>query len=204
MGKDGDMSSDFRIFAGRAIRNFGTVGAMAPTSEAAARVMAALVPRTGKPVVLEVGPGTGALSGPIRRRLPTGARHLGVELDPGMVAHLRETKPWLELIEGDARELTKLLADAGVDKVDAVISGLPWTVFSAEQQQDILEQISQVMAPDGIFTTLAYLPGLPMPAGIQLRRNLHSVFDEVRLSRVFWRNFPPTKFYLCRKPIVRD
>lgn len=198
------MTSDFRIFAGRAIRNFGTVGAMAPTSAAAARVMASIVPRTGEPVVLEVGPGTGALSEPIRRRIAPGGRHLAVELDEGMIAHLRATKPWLELIEGDAGELETLLETAGVKRVDTVISGLPWTVFTGEQQRRILTQIARVMAPTGVFSTLAYLPGLPMPAGRQLRRQLDEVFGEVRLSRTCWRNLPPTKVYLCRQPRPLD
>src|SRR3712207_5907469 len=59
------------------------------------------------------------------RRLPPQARHLAVELDPDMAEFLARTHPGLEVIAGDAVKLGTLLAERGVDKADAVVSGLP-------------------------------------------------------------------------------
>ncbi|MCX2730023.1 methyltransferase domain-containing protein [Saccharopolyspora sp. NFXS83] len=206
-GKAGSVFADYRKFAARAARKPGLVGAVAPSSPYLAREMAAVVPRsrpaaderTG-PVVVELGPGTGALSRAVRDRLPEGGRHLAIELDGGMVEHLRADLPWLEVVQGDAAKLRALLADAGVAEVDAVISGLPWSIFSAELQRDILSEVGKVLAPGGAFTTFAYVHALGMAGARGFRRRLDGAFDEVLTSRTVWRNVPPARIYTCRRP----
>ncbi|WP_344681302.1 class I SAM-dependent methyltransferase [Saccharopolyspora taberi] len=185
------------------MRKPGLVGAVAPSSPALAREMAAVVPTTGSPVVVELGPGTGALSGAIARRLPTGGRHVAIELDGGMVEYLRSAVPWLEVIQGDAANLGELLADAGIESVDAVVSGLPWSIFPGRLQKDILEQVGRVLAPGGAFTTFAYVHALGMTGARLFRRRLDIAFDEVVTSRTVWRNLPPARSYVCRRPTTR-
>ncbi|TDD50599.1 methyltransferase domain-containing protein [Saccharopolyspora elongata] len=162
--------------------------------------MAAVVPTSGNPVVVELGPGTGALSGAIAERLPAGGRQVAIELDAGMVEYLGAEMPWLEVIQGDAARLGELLADAGIDKVDAVVSGLPWSIFPAKLQHDILGQVGAVLAPGGAFTTFAYVHALGMAGAQQFRRRLDLSFDEVLTSRTVWRNVPPARIYVCRRP----
>ncbi len=198
------MFADYRKFAARAARKPGLVGAVAPSSPHLAREMASIVPRTASetgPVVVELGPGTGALSRAVRDRLPEGGRHLAIELDSGMVEHLRADLPWLEVVQGDAAKLRTLLADHGVDRVDAVISGLPWSIFPGELQRDILAEIGQVLVPGGAFTTFAYVHALGMSGARAFRNRLDLAFDEVLTSRTVWRNVPPARIYTCRRPI---
>jgi phosphatidylethanolamine/phosphatidyl-N-methylethanolamine N-methyltransferase len=197
----GSILADYRTFVTRAISKPGTVGAVIPSSPIMAREMAAVVPTVGNPVAVELGPGTGALSGAVARRLPAGGRHLAVELDEGMVGHLRATMPWLEVIQGDAVRLGKLLEQAGIESVDAVVSGLPWSLFPVEAQRDILREVGKVLAPGGAFTTLAYLHALGMSGARQFRRLLGETFDEVVTSRTVWRNVPPSRIYVCRRPV---
>ncbi|WP_188988015.1 class I SAM-dependent methyltransferase [Saccharopolyspora thermophila] len=178
------------------------VGAVAPSSPHLAREMAAVVPTSGSPVVVELGPGTGALSGAIRERLPEGGRQLAIELDGGMVDYLRAELPWLEVVQGDAARLGDLLAEAGVGRVDAVVSGLPWSIFPARLQQDILQQVGSVLAPGGAFTTFAYVHALGMTGARLFRRRLDLTFDEVLTSRTVWRNVPPARSYVCRRPRI--
>jgi phospholipid N-methyltransferase len=176
------------------------MGAVAPSSERLAVVLASIVPRDGAPVVVELGPGTGAVSAVIARRLPPGARHLAVELDPDMVAYLRRTRPGLEVVPGDARELGKILVEHGVDRVDAVICGLPWALFPDEVQNDILGEVSRAIGDTGAFTTFAYLQGMALPAARRFRATLRATFDEVLVSSTVWRNVPPAFVYVCRRP----
>ncbi|MFC7340403.1 class I SAM-dependent methyltransferase [Saccharopolyspora griseoalba] len=194
------MLSTYRIFLERAARNPGAVGAVAPSSPALAREIAAVVPRTGSPTVVELGPGTGALSTAIADRLPAGGRHLAIELDDGMVEHLRGELPWLDVIQGDASQLGALLADAGVHQVDAVVSGLPWSIFPGKLQHEILREVGGVLRPGGAFTTFAYAHALGMAGARQFRRRLDVCFDEVVTSRTVWRNVPPARIYVCRRP----
>lgn len=196
------MLHNYRTFLQRAVSKPGQVGAVAPSSPHLAREMGSVIPRTGSPVVVELGPGTGALSAAIANRLPAGGRHVAIELDSGMVEHLNRDLPWLEVIEGDATQLGSLLSAAGIDQVDAVVSGLPWSIFPAKLQHDILQQVGAVLIPGGAFTTFAYLHALGMSGARQFRRRLDISFDEVLTTRTVWRNMPPARTYVCRRPNI--
>ncbi|MEV8631135.1 methyltransferase domain-containing protein [Streptosporangium sp. NPDC051023] len=194
---------DLQAFLSAALRRQRVVGAIAPSSPALARALSAVVPTSGTPVVVELGPGTGPISEVIRERLAPGSRHLAVEIDADLVAHLRRTRPWLDTLHGDAADLGKLLAAVGVERADAVVSTLPWSLFPGETQERILREISEVLAPAGAFTTVTYLHALPLAGARALRRRLRSAFDEVLITGPVWRNLPPGMTYVCRRPVNR-
>jgi phospholipid N-methyltransferase len=189
-----------RAFLAAALRRPGQVGAVVPSSEPLAQVLAAVVPRTGAPVVVELGPGTGAVTDVIDARLPPAARHLAVELDPRMAAYLQRAHPGLEIVVGDAAKLGPLLAERGVERAAAVVSGLPWSLFDEGTQASILEQVAELIGPDGAFTTFAYLHGMALSAARRFRRSLHRTFEEVVVTTTVWRNLPPAFGYVCRRP----
>jgi phosphatidylethanolamine/phosphatidyl-N-methylethanolamine N-methyltransferase len=191
---------EYQTFLATAIRNPRVVGAPTPTSAAVAETVAQVVPTTGTPVVVELGPGTGSLSDGIHRRLPEGARHIGIELSPELVDHLREHKPWLEVVHGDAADLLALLDKAGVTEVDAVISSIPWSLLAPNAQDHILRQATEALTPHGAFTALTYLGADRTQGGRRFRARLHDTFDEV-LTHTTWLNFPPILHYICRRPL---
>lgn len=197
---DADARSARRAFLAAALRRPATMGAIAPSSPRLGAVLASVVPRTGEPVVVELGPGTGAVSAVISERLPEGARHLAVELDPAMVEFLRRTHPGLDVVQGNAADLAKLLAERGIGRVDAVICGLPWALFDDATQTELLGEISRVIGDHGAFTTFAYLHGMTLGAARRFRRRLRATFDEVLVSATVWRNLPPAFVYVCRRP----
>jgi phosphatidylethanolamine/phosphatidyl-N-methylethanolamine N-methyltransferase len=190
----------WRAFLTAALRRPATMGAIAPSSPRLGAVLASVVPTTGEPVVVELGPGTGAVSAMIAERLPPGARHVAVELDPDMVAYLRRTRPGLEVIPGNAADLGKLLADNGISAVDAIVCGLPWALFDDATQTALLGEISRAIGDTGAFTTFAYLHGMTLTAARRFRRTLRSTFDEVLVTATVWRNLPPAFVYVCRRP----
>lgn len=189
-----------RTFLRAAVRHPGAIGAVAPSSVGLAELLASVVPRSGAPVVVELGPGTGAVSAAIDRRLPEVGRHLAVELDTEMCEFLQRARPTLEVVPGDARHLSALLAQRGVGRVDAVVSGLPWALFDSATQESILGEVARLLAPAGAFTTFAYLHGMPLHTARRFRRALTATFDEVLVSKTVWRNVPPAFGYVCRRP----
>jgi phosphatidylethanolamine/phosphatidyl-N-methylethanolamine N-methyltransferase len=189
-----------RAFLAAFLRRPTTMGAVVPSSARLSAVLTSVVPTAGAPVVVELGPGTGAVSAVIDERLPRGARHLAVELDVGMVEFLGRTRPGLDVIHGDARDLGKLLAEREVTEVDAVVCGLPWALFDEPTQHAVLTEVGHAIGATGAFSTFAYVPGLALPAARRFRRTLRARFEEVIVTATVWRNVPPAFVYVCRRP----
>jgi phosphatidylethanolamine/phosphatidyl-N-methylethanolamine N-methyltransferase len=185
------------VFLRQALRRPTVVGAPAPTGSTVAAEIAAVVPRVG--TVVELGVGTGALVPAIRARLAPEARYLAVEIDDRMVAHLRRRSPGLEVLCGDAAELDALLAAAGVGQVDAVVSSLPWTLFTPTRRDRTLDAVRAVLTPGGVFATIVTVTA-PHWRVHQLRARLHTAFDQVLETRTVWRNVPPARLFVCRRP----
>ena len=193
-----------RAFLGAWVKNPARIGAVAPSSRWLSESLAAVAPSEGSPVVVELGPGTGAVSAMVSRRLPESARHLAVELDPAMADYLAKAHPGVEVINGDAAKLGALLAERDLHAVDAVISGLPWSLFDRSTQRAILGQVVTAIGDTGVFATFAYPQGMLLPSARRFRETLHETFDEVVVTRTVWRNLPPAFCYLCRRPRVAD
>ncbi|MGH3900434.1 MAG: class I SAM-dependent methyltransferase [Pseudonocardiaceae bacterium] len=194
-------SRDLLVFLAAVLRRPGVVGAVVPSSRGLGEVLATVVPRDGRPTVVELGPGTGAVSTMITRRLPSGGRHLAVEIDPELADHLERLHPQVTVLRGDAAELGRLLDAAGAPRVDAVVSGLPWSLFGEDQQRRILAQVCRALAPGGGFSTFAYRHAAPLAGARRFRTLLDDYFGEVVVTHTVWCNLPPALAYLCRRPI---
>lgn len=187
-------------FFAAVLRSPATMGAVAPSSSHLAARLAAVVPRVGEPVVVELGPGTGSATTAIEHRLAGRGRHVAVEIDLVLAKHLRAEHPGVEVLVGDAAELDRLLAEHQVPAVDAVISGLPWSLINAGAQRAIVDATARSLRPGGSFTTLAYVHALGMTPARRFRALLGEVFDEVLTTRTVWWNLPPAVTYVCRRP----
>jgi phosphatidylethanolamine/phosphatidyl-N-methylethanolamine N-methyltransferase len=183
------------------VRDPMTVGAVARSSAALARTAVASVPRIGEPVVVELGPGTGAFTGAIQRRLGGRGRHVAIELNPRFAAELAARYPAVDVINGDAADLRGVLRARGLDRADVIVSGLPWAAFTAHQQRDLLTAAIGSLAEQGAFTTFAYVHWRWTAGARGLHRALNTRFDEVVLGRTVWANFPPALVYHCRRPM---
>jgi phospholipid N-methyltransferase len=192
--------SSLRVFGAAALRDQRTVGAIAPSSARLALRLAAVVPEHGEPVVVELGPGTGAVTRAISAQLAGRGHHLALEAKPELLAFLRVRYPQVMAHHADAGEVAAVLAAHHLGAAHAIISGLPWSLFPAPTQLRLLRRISGSLRADGVFTTFAYLHGLALPRARWFRRMLHEHFGEVLVTRTVWANLPPAITYICRAP----
>ncbi|WDZ86597.1 class I SAM-dependent methyltransferase [Micromonospora cathayae] len=184
------------------LRDPFTVAAVAPSGAPLADLVTAPVPRSGDPLVVELGPGTGAFTAAIERRLAGRGHHLAVEVNERFAGLLAARYPGLDVAVADARQLDRVLAQRGHRQADVIVSGLPWAAFTGSRQDDLLTSVTGALAPDGAFTTFAYsLTGWAPPAR-RLRRALGDRFEEVVTGRTVWANLPPAFVYFCRRPRV--
>lgn len=193
------MSDALRLLRAFVERPFAT-GAIAPSSRHLAAEMVAGMGLRDALSVVELGPGTGALTRAILEEIGPQTLLLAVELNPRFAEHLRATLPArVQVINGSGERLAEHLAAHGRTAADCIVSGLPWASFSRELQQRLMTAVVQALRPGGRFTTFAYVHGVLLPAGRRLRRMLDGGFREVERTPVVWRNLPPAFVYRCWK-----
>lgn len=195
------VSSDSARFLAQALRRPLQIGAIAPSGPHVAAQAAALIAPSGGPqIVVELGPGSGVITDALAARLPRSGRLTAVEINADLVKHLIRTRPWLNVMHGDAVDLPRLLHDAGLPAADLIVSALPWSVIPDHTQGRLLTAISDALSPRGSFATVLTLPVRPLPAARRLRRRLDTTFASVTRTRIIWRNIPPALLYVCHSP----
>ncbi|MER6993819.1 methyltransferase domain-containing protein [Saccharopolyspora hirsuta] len=176
-----------------------TTAAVGPSSRALAEQMVAPIPHRGDPVVVELGPGTGAFTEVIQRRLGGRGHHLALELNSRWAAQLGERFPGVESVCADARQLPVLLRERGL-RADVVVSGLPWVAHAAVDGVPLVRLVAESLAPGGAFTQFAYTWTRWAPPARRQLADLRAEFEETVISRTVWRNLPPAVVYLARRP----
>ena len=149
--------------------------------------------------IVEYGPGTGAITRHIAARLSAEQRFFAVELNDRFVAVLAKHCPTVKIRIGSVGDIRSICDSEEMPSVDAIISGLPWTAFGEELQNELLDAMFSVLSEQGQFITFAYLHGLPLSSAKRFRAVLEGVFDSVSVSPIVWRNMPPAIFYSCRR-----
>ncbi|MEV6864502.1 SAM-dependent methyltransferase [Streptosporangium subroseum] len=172
---------------------------VAPSSRWLATQMVVPIPERGEPTVVELGPGTGAFTRLIQKRLGGRGRHIAIELNPRLAGLLGRRFPGVEVVHAGAADLPELMAERGLS-ADVVVSGLPWVAFRPATGVPLLPLVADSLSPDGVFTQFAYTWTRWAPPARQYLRDLHTTFEEVVLSRTVWRNLPPALVYLARRP----
>lgn len=197
-----DDASAHGLFLREFLRTPWQIGAVAPSSRQLATAMVEPIPCADTTVVVELGPGTGAITHHIGARMAGRGRQLAIEVNPVLAMRLARLHPGLEVVEADARDLPEILAARGIPHVDVIVSGLPWVGFDSATQQALLTAVRTVMAPDGVFVTFGYgLSRWTRPAR-RFRHLLGLEFAEVTTGRTIPFNIPPAFVYYARRPVA--
>jgi phosphatidylethanolamine/phosphatidyl-N-methylethanolamine N-methyltransferase len=113
--------------------------------------------------VVELGAGTGPVTEQLLARGIPPKRLFVVERDPILVRFLRERRPEPILVEGDAFRLPELLARHSVDRVHAVVCGIPLLSMAKSDAARIVRQCLAVLEPDGRLFQYTYSLFSPLP-----------------------------------------
>jgi phospholipid N-methyltransferase len=188
-------------------RNFETTGAIAPSSRRLARRLASYVGQTPAPKrVLEVGPGTGAVTEEILKSLGEQDSLDLVELNDAFVEILRQrflNDPLFLPAAGRSRVIHQAVQKLPPEPTyDVIVSGLPLNNFPVELVEQILTTLERLLRPGGTLSFFEYIAVRPLRAlvaGRAVRQRLRGVGraldaviqnHEVRRDAV-WINLPP-------------
>jgi len=176
-----------------------TIGTVTPCSEDLAKEIVKPISFSSASVIVEYGPGTGVFTKKILDNKKKDTVFFALELNQEMFKLMKHRFPGVEVHKSSASEVDTYLKNAGVEHVDAIVSGLPWAGFSDKMQDEILEKTLMVLPEGGIFITFAYLHGLVLPGGIKFKKKIKKLFSKVVISPVVWKNIPPAIVYTCTK-----
>ena len=170
------------------------VGAVAPSSPALARAIAAQVDPARCGPVLELGPGTGVVTEALVERGVSEERLIAIEYDPDFAKAVGQRFPRARVVQGDAFRFAELL-DGTVDQpYAAVVSGLPLLNFPVETRRDLIEAALARLAPGAPYIQFSYgtKPSIPPTERYTVKR-----------AAVIWRNLPPARVWVYRATNVR-
>src|SRR5665213_697216 len=185
--------SDSTVFLREWIANPQRTGAVAPSSPQLGAAMARWLPRDAESYVLELGPGTGAVTDALLKYGLREDRLIAIEHNANLARLLRKRFPRAQIIAGDAWHLDSLLRDLPepVASVGAVISSLPLLNFSLEQAEALAQKIRSVLQPQGNWVQYSYR--------IHKRRSRGSSSFRLRASKIVWFNLPPARVSVFQK-----
>ncbi len=113
------------LFLRGLIANPTGVGAIAPSSPALARAVAAQVDPAREGAVLELGPGTGSMTRELIARGISPDRMVAIEWDANFAKAIAAEFPGVNVIRGDAFDLDSTLPKRGLAQFAAIVSGIP-------------------------------------------------------------------------------
>jgi len=187
--------NDFTLFLRKFLRHGTQIASLAPSSRQLSLATVANIDWANTKSILELGSGTGPITAVIAEKASRDCRILAVERDPDFVERLKvrfENLPNVEVIQGDVRHLPEILAERGLESVDAVVSGLPIPSFPPELQEALFDNVRKVLKPGGPFSQITEMPWVYL-------RLYRKYFDNVRF-RFEPRNLPPAGAYHCSGP----
>lgn len=159
--RDGAPKDDLGFFL-MWLRRPRRLGAVLPSGRALARAMANCIDRDAPGVVVELGGGTGSITKAILKAGIPPQDLIVVEREATLCRILARRYPGVRVLCADARQLNRLLAQAGVTRVKAVVSGLPLLSLERRDCHRLLHTAFSVLAEDGEFLQFTYGPASPV------------------------------------------
>lgn len=182
-------------FLKQAMQHPARTGALAPSSKQLSQSMVENAQLANARFIVELGPGTGAITHEILTSKLPATQYLGIERNAQFVELLEGSFPQKDFICDDAANLRHHVLNRSCDRI---LSGLPWAGFSPRLQSQLLGEIAHSLSDDGLFLTFAYHPFNHFPRGRSFKRLLHANFSHVTKTEMI-RNFPPASIYICTR-----
>jgi phosphatidylethanolamine/phosphatidyl-N-methylethanolamine N-methyltransferase len=167
------------------------VGAVMPSGRLLARTMAHYVDPYAEGPVVELGPGTGAITNALIERGVDPKRLVLVEYNPGFCALLRDRYPQAKVVQGDAYTLRDTLWNVLGAPATAIVSGLPLVTKPMMTRLKLVRDAFAALIPGAPFVQFTYAVIPPIP------KSLPGVSTEA--SERIWMNLPPARVWVYRK-----
>ena len=172
------------------LANPRAVGSVAPSSLSLVRAIAAQVDPSQPGPVLELGPGTGAITRGILARGVSPDRLTVIEYNTELANAIAAQFGGVHVINGDAFDLETALGRRYSQPFIAVVSGIPLLNYPPAKRRALLDGALERAAPGAPFIQFSY--GLHSPIS-------RSGDITVSMAAFVWKNLPPARVWVYRK-----
>lgn len=180
------------IFFKQLLKSAKYTGAVAPSSSFLADKMVAMADVTQAKTILELGPGSGAITRVIIREKPADCRLVTVEINPEFVEHLEKIYPSVDHVEADIIHLKEKITALGIQSADIIFSCIPFVDFTPAECAAMLNQIDMMMHEKSRLVLFTY-------SSIKFK-TFYKYFEKIALSYVPL-NIPPAYVLAFRKKV---
>lgn len=154
--------SQYQTFFREFRRSFATTGAIAPSGRSLARAVCRPISEPRPPArILEVGPGTGAVTHEIVRHIGPDDHFDLVELNDSFVETLQyrfQHEPAFKRVADRTTILHQAVQDLHPDQpYDYIICGVPFNNFSTGLVREIMRHLTKLLRPGGTMSFFEYL-----------------------------------------------
>lgn len=158
------------------------VGAVTRTSKFVVKKIVSYIKPEYK-YFLEYGPGDGAVTREILKKVPNDGKFVTIELNEEFYKELSKIKdPRFVVIKGDIAEYSKKIKELGLPRVDFVLSSVPFTIIGPKTREAIIGNTADAMQPGGTFLMFQY--------SLLMKSVIKKVFKNCNFY-LEPRNFPP-------------
>ena len=179
-------------FFKEAIKNLKTSGTVTPSSRFLSNRMLKEIDFSKTNVLVELGPGNGAITELILNRISPESTLICFEINDNFYNQLLElNNSQLIVINTSAENILKELNKLGFSKANHIISSLPFTNIPVQVSKNILEKSFNALEREGTFVQYQY--------SLTYFKKLKAVFNESISLEFEPLNFPPAFVYFCKK-----
>jgi phosphatidylethanolamine/phosphatidyl-N-methylethanolamine N-methyltransferase len=166
-------------------------GAVTPSGKPLARAMASYVDPDLEGKVIELGPGTGAVTAALVEQGIDPERLVLVEFNPSFCRLLRARYPEATVVQGDAYAIRRLAGSLIRRPAAAVVSSLPLFTKPLKFRLRLVNDAFNMMHPGAPFIQFTYAVVPPIP------KELEGATTEC--SERIWLNLPPARVWVYRQ-----
>jgi len=189
------MSNEYKLFIKNFIDQPKLIGSIAPSSKFLCSSMLKGIDFKRAKCIVEYGAGTGRFTKEIIKRKNQDTLFLSFELNKSLFENLakHEDKENNVYIINDSAEFVKrYLKNIGGERIDYVVSGLPFTVLPKDMAHRIMNHTFDILKDQGEFRTFQYSTYYLKP--------MKDLFPSVNMGFQML-NIPPAFIYYCKKTV---
>ena len=142
------------------LKNPKEIGAITPSSKHVTRnILSFLDFNKEKLFLIEYGPGTGPFTSEIVKRLKPNHQLIIIELNAEFATKLKEKykdHKNVKIYQDCVTNVKKIINKIGIEKVDYIVSGIPFSSLPKNITLDILTNTKSIMSPNSLFLTFQY------------------------------------------------